>query len=268
MRVQCSYCGERLGGTASDTDDVSHGVCYPCYRFFKRQAEKLSLGEYLSDLRFPVLIVDSDRRVLAANGTMLELLDVGEESVLGRRGGEVVTCSYARRPGGCGSDVCCRSCTVRRTVVATHEDGLTRTRVPATLDTEVAGPIRFYVSAEKLQSGVVRVSFESVEPAGRRSSPDEDVTPDAEPMDAAEIEHAYHRSPAVGVVEHDGYYRSPTDDRNPVTEFFLMPVALLTVAGAIIATLLLAPVVIPFILLARCVTGIWDIVTGEGRRSP
>jgi len=161
VKVQCSYCGEHLGDEPPyDTDDVSHGVCLDCFSYFKRQADGLSLGEYLSDLAFPIFIVDHDRRVLAANKTMLDLIGLGEESVLGRRGGEVITCSRARNPGGCGASTHCRSCTVRILVQETLDDGAPRHRVGATLDTETNGPIRFQVSTDLLQpSGVVRVVF-------------------------------------------------------------------------------------------------------------
>jgi len=197
-----------------------------CFSYFKRQADGLSLGEYLSDLAFPIFIVDHDRRVLAANKTMLDLIGLGEESVLGRRGGEVITCSRARNPGGCGASTHCRSCTVRILVQETLDDGAPRHRVGATLDTETNGPIRFQVSTDLLQpSGVVRVVFE-------------DIAPAPPPMDEAELENAYHRTPT-----------------KPKKASFMVRLVVLS-----LVFLFLLPIVVPIVLLTSAAMRLFGVV--------
>jgi len=109
--------------TGDDSErPISHGICDRCLT-----AQLLELSEplpaFLDRLRAPVLVVDDDVGVLTANASACLLLGRSRESMRGYRGGDLIECVHARKPGGCGLQACCASCTIRRSVTETHETG-------------------------------------------------------------------------------------------------------------------------------------------------
>ena len=135
MRVVCSYCEKGLGDKEPvDDPAISHSICPACRDHFRRQWRGMSLGEYLDAFPGPVVVVDEDLRTIAANQPMAELLGRRLDDVVGLRGGEALECAHARRPGGCGKSVHCRTCTIRNSVTTTYETGEPCLRVPATVE--------------------------------------------------------------------------------------------------------------------------------------
>jgi PAS domain-containing protein len=114
-----------------DDSSISHGMCEPCSDHFSRLQDGLSLGEYLDDFPLPVIAVDGDGRVLAANQQMATLLGKEQRDLAGLLGGDVMECAYARLPEGCGKTVHCETCAVRLAVMRTLETGEPQQRVPA-----------------------------------------------------------------------------------------------------------------------------------------
>jgi PAS domain-containing protein len=161
VKVVCSYCESDLGEKAPFEDRrISHGMCADCHAHFRRQWKGLSLGEYLDAFSCPVVVVDGDARTIAANGPMSDLLGRSTEEVFGLRGGEAMECAHARKPGGCGGTVHCRTCAIRNSVTRTLETGEPCVRVPATLARE-SGALRLLVSTHK-RGSVVQVLVEEV----------------------------------------------------------------------------------------------------------
>jgi PAS domain-containing protein len=169
VKVVCSYCASDLGEKAPlEERSISHGMCAACHAHFRRQWRGLSLGEYLDAFPCPVIVVDGDARTIAVNGPMADLLGRSSEEVFGLLGGEALECAHARRPGGCGGSVHCRTCAIRNSVTMTLETGEPCLRVPAALE-RPGGPLRFLVSTHKL-GPVVQVVVEAV----ARPAPDDD----------------------------------------------------------------------------------------------
>ena len=176
MRVVCSYCQADLGEKEPlDDPAVSHGICAVCHAHFRRQWKGLSLSEYLDDVPCPVVVVDEDVRMIAANKRMAELLGRQPGELFGLRGGEALECAYARRPGGCGRQSHCRTCTIRNSVTATFATGEPCVRVPAFLEGK-AGGRDLLVSTYK-RGPVVQVLIESPQAADGGSVP---FDPDSE----------------------------------------------------------------------------------------
>ena len=161
MKVVCSYCEQDLGEKEPlDNPSVSHGMCTACHAHFRRQWRGLSLSEYLDAFTFPVVVLDKDCRTIAANRPMAEWLGRGSEEVVGLLGGEALECANARKPGGCGKTVHCRTCTIRNSVRATFETGEPCVRVPASL-ARPEGPVRLLVSTRQ-RGPVVQVIIETL----------------------------------------------------------------------------------------------------------
>ena len=169
MRILCSYCGTMMGEKEPlDSDDVTHSICRECTDEFPQRWGGTELGRYLDMFEMPVLAVNRDSLVIAANQHMANMLGEPQRSVFGLLGGQVMECEYSKLPGGCGHTTHCPACTIRRTVMATMEDGQGREKVSAVLQRE-DGPVVLSISTvlEKTITGerYVRVSLNGAEPA-------------------------------------------------------------------------------------------------------
>ena len=146
MQVVCSYCHNDMGEKEPLGDSrLSHGICQECYIPLLQQEEGLSLDEYLETFNVPVMVINSESRVAAANSSALNMLNKSYERVHGLLGGEAMECQYARLPGGCGQTSHCETCTIRMLVHQTLEDKIFHHHETVYLMTD-SGRIRFLVS--------------------------------------------------------------------------------------------------------------------------
>lgn len=165
MEIICSYCRKALGTKPPLEDDsVTHGMCPGCQEHFRRQWSGLSLGEYLDAFDRPIVVVDAEGRVVAANQQLADLVGRSQRELSGLLGGEAMECQYSRLPGGCGRTVHCQTCTIRNAVSQTLETGEPLDRVPAWLDQQ-EGRVSLRISTLLVQ-GVVRVTIEQASGPG------------------------------------------------------------------------------------------------------
>jgi len=165
VKVVCSYCQGDLGEKEPlDNPAVSHGMCTACHAHFRRQRSGLSLSEYLDAFTCPVVVVDQHGRTVAVNQPMGELLGRASEELLGLLGGEALECAHARKPGGCGRTVHCRTCAIRNSVTATFQTGEPCVRVPASIVRQ-EGRVGFFVSTYR-RGQVVQVVVETLPDSG------------------------------------------------------------------------------------------------------
>lgn len=121
-----------------------------------------SIFQLINRLPEPVFVVSAEGRVLAANAPVSGLLKKTPSALEGALGGDAFDCTHARQPGGCGAQVHCRSCVIRRTVGETFETGVAQRRIPACVDTVTADgnrSIEYLISTEKV-GGVVLLKIE------------------------------------------------------------------------------------------------------------
>lgn len=135
MQLVCSYCRSPMGEREPYEDQrISHGMCPGCSAHFTRLWRGVSLNEYLDGFDAPVLVVDGERRVLAANRLMEGLYGRQTSKLRGLLAGEASECVHARRPGGCGGTVHCHTCAIRKAVTTVRDTGEPVERVPARLE--------------------------------------------------------------------------------------------------------------------------------------
>ena len=148
MKRICSYCRKDMGEKEPlDDDRVSHGICPDCAKHYRRQLEGLPLHEYLEGFDAPVLIVDADGRIAAANKMASDMMGKSQHETIGLLGGEAMECVYARLPEGCGKTIHCETCTIRITVNKAMETGEAQRHVPVRLrndDSEIKMSISTY----------------------------------------------------------------------------------------------------------------------------
>ena len=122
MIVICSYCRKFIKEKEPLANkNNSHGVCNDCFEARMKQLNGLSFDQYLEGFDIPVLIVDNDCKILAANSNALALTDKPLAKVKGFFAGEALECAYSRLPEGCGYTVHCPACTIRRLVEKTGD---------------------------------------------------------------------------------------------------------------------------------------------------
>jgi PAS domain-containing protein len=67
----------------------------------------------------PVFVVDADVSILEYNAAAAQLLGAEKQTVIRRRGGEILRCLHAVEvPEGCGHSPACSDCVVRKSVQA------------------------------------------------------------------------------------------------------------------------------------------------------
>lgn len=141
--------------TATALDDpssITHGICGDCSKRLIRP-ESHTIQEFLEKLPFPVMVVDDDVVVLAANKRALTLLGKSEYEVVDKLGGVVVECAYSELPGGCGKTSFCRGCRLRESVTRTYISGRTLEGVEATLTTMMDNTqvdVMHHITTEKM----------------------------------------------------------------------------------------------------------------------
>jgi len=118
----CVWCGRGVAHGEGAAFARGPAICDACAQTLLN-AERLSLADFIEGLPQPVMVVSQDVIVEAANEKARAFTGKGLASVAGRRGGEVLECSFAGEPGGCGRTIHCSGCALRRAVEHTHATG-------------------------------------------------------------------------------------------------------------------------------------------------
>lgn len=159
MRVVCSYCRKYLPDKAPlDDEGTSHTICPECYDYFVEQLEGLPLDKYLDRFDAPVMIVDDDCRIVAANAKAADITGKPEREIVGKYGGNALECVYSRLPGGCGKTVHCETCAIRRAVQQALETGKPQMRIPVHIQRE-DGEVSLKFSVVKI-GALIRIMIE------------------------------------------------------------------------------------------------------------
>ena len=134
MKQACAWCLRELSPETAEAGPVSHGICPACAdRFLSRTPTPLE--HFLDDLPVPVMLMDGESTIAFANRQAQILLDLAEDRITGRRGGDVFLCAQAQRHDGCGRSEQCAGCSVRSCVERTYRTGQAQVMMPATLST-------------------------------------------------------------------------------------------------------------------------------------
>ena len=126
MEQVCAWCGNTTG-TIEGIHEVSHGICPTCAEFYTNDEE--AMVDFLNKLKYPVMVVNDEGRVQAANDQVLEIVGKTNDEIKNQLGGDVMSCEHASKPGGCGKTEHCTGCGIRNTVMATFEDHNSRNEV-------------------------------------------------------------------------------------------------------------------------------------------
>ncbi len=159
MHLICSYCGRYIKEKKPfEVTKNTHGICPDCFIPLLKDNGGLSYDQYLETFDRPVMVVDSERRIAAANEAALRMMEKSIERVMGMLGGDAMECRYSILPGGCGRTTHCQTCTIRNLVLKTLEQQESHYNERVTIETE-KGLTHCLVSTV-FYNGLVQIVFE------------------------------------------------------------------------------------------------------------
>ena len=165
MKVVCAWCHKVLMEYESPKEMVSHGICPECLRGVLGGDAVVNLREFIDRIEFPVLVTDGSMRIQRTNRTAENAFGHPASEMESSRVGFAIECQSAQEPGGCGRAEQCAGCVLRRTIAATHADGLPRYGVYSenvVLTSEGAAPKRFRFSTTQIGDAVI-LAIEEIE---------------------------------------------------------------------------------------------------------
>jgi PAS domain-containing protein len=165
LRVICSFCRKVIkDAKGAPATAVSHGMCPQCGEYFERLWGGMPLGDYLDLLPRPVLIVDGEGRLVAANRRIAEAVCRDKKELRGLLAGEAMACVHSRLPEGCGKTTHCRDCAIRQVVLDVVKTAKPVTRRAAWVQKD-EGRVPLCISARPVQN-FVEVTIEEREEQG------------------------------------------------------------------------------------------------------
>ena len=155
IRVVCCYCKKQVKTKPSDFDDDLPRRLRPVPPPHGPGARAAHVG-VPRRAEPPVLVVQDNARVIAANAAARKMLTREQLEICGELAGEVLGCSHAREPGGCGQTVHCKSCAIRQCVAHTMETAEPCRKTAFADIGLVSGDkrLRFLIETEKVNSFV------------------------------------------------------------------------------------------------------------------
>ncbi|WLT32791.1 hypothetical protein [Geothrix sp. PMB-07] len=159
MTHVCSWCKTNiyLEEDPESFGGVTHGICQACARKLFQEIP-IQMDHYLNEMDTPVLLVNQDITTTFANQSALQMLGAGDGELSGLKLGAVLLCPYAQLKEGCGRQIHCSGCTIRRCVEITRDTGAPFFEVPVTLSragTSEPSERPFLLSSIRLGSMVV-----------------------------------------------------------------------------------------------------------------
>jgi CheY-like chemotaxis protein len=165
MNRICAWCQTPLDGQYDPDALISHGICARCVAGMERTDQ--ALPRFLESLPGAVMMVDSNVRAVAANTAFAAAVHKHRAWIPGQLGGDIISCTHARLPGGCGQTTECAGCPIRGTVTDAHTTQEPRADVRAHADIESAEGLQhvfFHLSVQPIGEHVL-VRVDGSEPA-------------------------------------------------------------------------------------------------------
>lgn len=153
MKSICAWCKTDLGKIKEDceTAGITHGICEKCMKLLLSENCR-PMREFLDTLSIPIIMVEPGTKIRTANKFARELLGKDLSEIEDHLPGDVIECVHSKSPGGCGSDIHCKSCVIRNSVTETFATGKGFRDVPAYPDIETLSKVKsvgFKISTEK-----------------------------------------------------------------------------------------------------------------------
>jgi len=185
LKKVCSRCKRELITPAKQSRArvISQSICKGCW--IQIWSERLrSSSEIVDTFDSPILLLDNNMRIQAANARARKILDKPLADIKNLLPGDAIECVNARLPNGCGRTIHCQACALRKALEMTIKTGVGVEKSPAYKDTyQRDGSILrqfYYISTEKMEDFILlridEVKTFATAQAARRPSADNPVS--------------------------------------------------------------------------------------------
>jgi PAS domain-containing protein len=185
IKKVCSRCKRELMAPAkqSGVRVISQAICRECWN--QIWADRLqSSREIVDSFDSPVLLLDNNLRIQAANDPAQKILGRPLADIKNFLPGDAMECINARLPSGCGQTMHCQACALRRALEMTMTTGTGVEKSPAFQDTyQGDGSVLrhfYYISTEKIEDFILlridEVQTFATSQAARRPEVDNSVS--------------------------------------------------------------------------------------------
>lgn len=159
MKRICAWCKRELNMREELSTDgvITHGICTHCAIQFTKSTPQ-SIREILNKVSEPILVLDSQGKVVSANESGRRFTGKSDSELENQLGGDVLGCSYAKLPEGCGRTEHCKTCAVRNTVMDTLASNRGYSNVPAFQSIRTPHGVRimrYLISTEKVEDYIL-----------------------------------------------------------------------------------------------------------------
>jgi len=179
MKVVCAWCKASIHEDTADDDEdtaVSHGICEGCLPGIVEEIG-VPMDEFLDSLAPPIIVVQHNRRILAANSAAKALMSKSHNKITGQLGGYALGCIHADESNACGQKLHCMSCAIKNSIMHTLTTGEPLSNVPASSELSLITGIRiaqFLISTKKV-SDFVLVTIKDLLDTEELASPKEAI---------------------------------------------------------------------------------------------
>ena len=124
MQTFCAWCKKEMPNHSEFKEAIiTHGICSLCLKKLREEMYRESFYEFLDKLEAPVVVINRDSNIQAANLQAEKMLNRQREDMAGLTPGIVLKCNNAYRPGGCGKTEFCPGCVIYKAVKRTIDTG-------------------------------------------------------------------------------------------------------------------------------------------------
>jgi hypothetical protein len=133
VKILCSHCQKVVGIREHHTDpDLGPVLCPDCGDHFINEYGGVSLGEYLDRFEEPLIVINSELRVVACNRKGRGEVEATGIRPYGLLNGDFMDCRNSTLGDGCGQTPYCPQCGIRNSVTQTLQTGKPLERVSVT----------------------------------------------------------------------------------------------------------------------------------------
>lgn len=157
MQQICMWCNSELDPAQTQQKTmqlITNGLCPTCASDILKQNNNSIPMKFLDSIDAPILLMQGNpRQVVSANKKACALFGKDLSRIEQHRGGVVFDCIHSFTEAGCGKDINCENCKIKKAVVETFTTGASFSGVSTVLKIKKHDEINAYnmrVTTEKV----------------------------------------------------------------------------------------------------------------------
>ena len=166
MSGSCLKCKNTLvqGFDENEEKFITNKICPDCKSDIQCNQGPTKISELLDFFELPVIAINKDRQVIAANTHALNLTNKSLDESLFMLGGDFMNCKHSILSEGCGNTDHCITCAVSHCIAMTHETGIGFNKIKThlhTRDGEIEKKLKITITTE-LQNDIALLRIDEI----------------------------------------------------------------------------------------------------------